>query len=146
MARSATLDDFSEHLGSAPALVAAHIEMSDRARDARAKRRNQHPASLSTGDDRSSVRRVFSHLEDHDVALHRRKIELDATQTGEPFRQQTRIRVILGEAREIMVERVKAGGGQDAGLAHRSAKHAACPPGANDPRVTPGYQAANRTA
>ena len=49
MARSATLDDFSERLGSAPALVAAHIEMRDRAHDASAKRRNQHPASLAGG-------------------------------------------------------------------------------------------------
>jgi hypothetical protein len=52
--------------------------MGNRAHDALAKSRNQNPRFLRASDDRGGVRRAFLHPKDHDVALHRRKIELDA--------------------------------------------------------------------
>jgi len=54
--------------------------------------------------------------------------------------------VILDEPREIVVEGVEAGGGENARLPHRAAEHPPSPPGPHDPGVTAGDQAPDRTS
>src|SRR5438132_610428 len=76
------------------------------------------------GEARCRVGGPLLRLEDHDVALHRREIEADAAQPGEPFRQEPGISVILGEPGEVVVERPEARCRENARLAHRTAEHA----------------------
>ena len=49
----------------------------------------------------------------------------DAGDLGQALGQAARVGVVLGQAVDVVVERVDAGGGDDAGLAHRAAEHAA---------------------
>ncbi len=51
----------------------------------------------------------------------------DARTAGEPLGDQPRVGVVLREAGDMMVERVEPGGGENAGLPHRAAEHAARP-------------------
>ena len=63
------------------------------------------------------------HREDDDVGLHGGGIELDAGQRGEALGQPPGARVVVGQALDVVVERVEAGGGDDARLAHGAAQH-----------------------
>ena len=54
--------------------------------------------------------------------------------------------MIFGEPRDIVVERIKPGGGEDARLPHRPAKHAPRAPGLRDVVVAAGEHAADRAA
>src|SRR3954468_11428547 len=63
------------------------------------------------------------HPEDDDVRLDGRGVELDARQQREPLGQALGARVVLGQARDVMLERVEPGGGDDARLAHGAAEH-----------------------
>ena len=70
--------------------------------------------------------------EDDDVGLDRRAIEVDAGEAGETVGDQRSVSVILGQARDVVIERVERGGGEEANLPHRPAEHAAGPDGARD--------------
>ena len=59
-------------------------------------------------------------LEEHQIGLG--LLHLDAVDLRQPARQRARIGVIVGEAVDVMVERVDAGRGANAGLPHRSAE------------------------
>ena len=60
--------------------------------------------------------------EDDDVALDGVQVDLDGGQGGDGFGEETGVAVILVEARGHPLERDKAGGGEDAGLAHAAAE------------------------
>ena len=85
--------------------------MGHSAHRAHAECRDQDTRLLGAGDDCRRVGCPLLHVEDHDVALHRREIEANPAQPDEPFRQEPRIGVILRESRQVVVERPEAGGG-----------------------------------
>ena len=68
----------------------------------------------------------------HDVRLDRREVDRYARAIGQRCRQRARPRVILGQALDVVVERVEAGGGEHAGLAHAAAEQLAQPARAGD--------------
>ena len=59
-------------------------------------------------------------------------VELDVVSPKQLLREQARVRVILGQPIDVVTERVRACSGQDPGLAHRAAGHAAVPMRAPD--------------
>ena len=71
---------------------------------------------------REQLRRV-AHLEDDDVRLHRRRVEAYAGQLGQPLRECARVGMILGQAPDVVIERVDAGSGEHPRLAQRAAQH-----------------------
>ena len=60
--------------------------------------------------------------------------------------EAARVGVVLGEARDVVLERVEAGGGEDAGLAHAAAEHLATPVRRVDERLGAGDERADRRA
>ena len=48
-----------------------------------------------------------------------REVELDVVSPQQLLREQARVRVIVGKPIDVVTERVRAGRGQDPGLAHR---------------------------
>ena len=104
------------------------------------------PRLRGARDNRCGIRCTFLHTEDHDVTLHCRKVEADAAQPDQLFCQQPRVGVILDEPGEVVIERVEAGGSENAGLAHRAAEHAPRPQGAGDVVLAAGDQATDRAA
>ncbi len=63
--------------------------------------------------------------EDDDVGLDRAEVENDARALREAFGEQAGVRMVLAQARQVVLEPVQGGGGEDADLAHRPAEHAA---------------------
>ena len=53
------------------------------------------------------------------------EIELDVVSPKQLVREQAGVHVILGQPVDVMAEGVRACRGQDPGLAHRAARHAA---------------------
>ena len=51
--------------------------------------------------------------------------QLEPGQLGQPLGQAARVRVVVGEALAVVLERVQARRGEDAGLAHAAAEHLA---------------------
>ena len=139
-AGSAALDDFGQQVGGAAAPVAIDIEVGDGAQRARAKSGDQHPCLLGAFDDRRGVRRTLLHTKDHDIGLHRREIEADAAQTRQPFCDEPRIVVVFAEPRQVVVERIEAGGGENARLPHRAAEHPPSAPSAHNSGVLPAIR------
>ena len=78
--------------------------------------------SHALGFERGAERRRVGHREDDDVGLDRGEIELDAGELCQPLGQPPRAGVVVGQALDVVVERVQAGRGDDAGLAHRAAQ------------------------
>ena len=73
--------------------------------------------------ERRAERPRVGHPEDHDVGLHRGGVELDAGQLGQPLCQAPGARVVVGEALDVVFERMQPGRGDDPGLAHRAPEH-----------------------
>ena len=73
-----------------------------------------------------------AHVEPDDVGLDARRIELDAGDLGKPLGQMAGVGVVLGQALDVVIERVQAGGGDDPGLAHGAADLLLDPPGLVD--------------
>ena len=57
-------------------------------------------------------------VEDHDVRLHRARIELDPGNAGELQGQLPGPLMILGQPVDVMLQGIDAGGGNDPGLPH----------------------------
>ena len=83
-------------------------------------------------------------LEEHQIGLG--LLHLDAVDLRQAARQRPRIGVIVGEAVDVMVERVDAGRGADAGLPHRSAEPLLPAPDVVDESARAGNHAADRRA
>ena len=77
-------------------------------------------------------RRGVRHLEDDDVRLDRRRVELDARQLRQPVGEPRGVGVVLGQPLDVVVERVQAARRDDARLAHRAADHLLVAPGLVD--------------
>ena len=60
---------------------------------------------------------------------------------GEPLGEPARVRVVVGEALDVVVERVEPRRGDDAGLAHRAAEEVLEPPRLRHPRRDPAINA-----
>ena len=83
-------------------------------------------------------------LEEHQIGLG--LLHLDAVDLRQPARQRAGIGVIVGEAVDVMVERVDAGRGADAGLPHRAAEALLPAPDLVDEVARAGDHAADRRA
>ena len=61
---------------------------------------------------------------DHGVAAAAKLVEMigDVRQSGDPFGEEPRMSVVFAEPRDIAVERVETGGGEDSRLPHRPAE------------------------
>ena len=70
-------------------------------------------------------RHLGRELPDDDVGLDGGDVEHDAGRARQRLGEAARVGVILGEPRDVVLERVQAGGGEDAGLAHAAAEHLA---------------------
>ena len=74
------------------------------------------------------------------------EVELDVVAAQELLRQQARVGVIVGQAFDVVGERVRPRGREDARLAHRAAGHAPVPMGALDEVLRAGEHRAGRGA
>ncbi|GCC47979.1 hypothetical protein chiPu_0031960, partial [Chiloscyllium punctatum] len=83
-------------------------------------------------------------LEEDEVGLGR--LHRDAVDLRQPACQRPRIGVVVGKAVDMMIERVDAGGGTDAGLPHRAAEPLLPAPDVVDERSGAGDDAADRRA
>ena len=72
------------------------------------------------------------HLEEDEVGLHARHVDLQSLDVGNAFGEMAGIVVILGEPVPVMLQRVERGGGNDAGLAHGATQHLLLAPGLVD--------------
>ena len=61
--------------------------------------------------------------EDEDVRLDGRRVEIEGRRLREPVGEEPGVRVVVGQAVEMVVEGVVGGRGEDADLAHRAAGH-----------------------
>src|SRR3989441_10911402 len=86
------------------------------------------------------------HLKEHDVGLDRRGIELHTGQAGQPLGEASGVGMVLGQALDVMPERVHAGGGDDARLAHGSAPLLLASPRLVDERARARQGGADRSA
>ncbi len=91
---------------------------------------------------RGDQRRRVVDLEEHEVRLGLG----DVHHPAQRLEQGAGVRVVLGQPLDVVVERVQAGGGEDAGLAHRAAPHLLVAPGAADQLLRPGEDRADRRA
>ena len=73
-------------------------------------------------------------------------VEHDARRARQRLGEAARVGVILGQPRDVVLERVEAGGGEDAGLAHAAAEHLAPAVRAVDERLRAREQRADRRA
>src|SRR2546426_1451136 len=92
------------------------VQVGDGANPASAGRTHAHAAGEQAldGDRRGERARQ---LEEHDVGLDRRGIELHTGQAGQALGEAPSVGVVLGQALDVMAKRVHAAGGDDAGLA-----------------------------
>ena len=118
--------------------------MRDRAHHGRMDRRGQPDARPGAARAPRSVERPSCAGVDLDeVRLD--LIEVDGnTCFVERLGERARARVVLGEPFDVVVERVDAGGRDDARLPHRSAEQVLLPPGALDQLVRAGEQRSER--
>ena len=124
-------------------IVSADVEMGAGANAA--VHHGEQDAALAQGldhfvaGDASAVR-----LEEHQIGLG--LLHLDAVDLRQPARQRPRIGVIVGEAVDVMVERVDAGGRSNAGLPHRPAEALLPAPDVVDEGARTRNHAADRRA
>ena len=89
-----------------------------------AERDHEHAGLAGAGDDRRGVGRAVRGPEHEDVRLDGRRVEHRTPATrAEPIGEEPGVRVVLGQAVEVVVEGVVGGRGEDADLAHRAAGH-----------------------
>ena len=103
--------------------VVADVEVRDGAQDVRVDRGPtcRRPPRAAGRSPRRSSGRGGPYVELHEVRLH--LLEVDRQPGGdEPLAEPPRAPVVVGEPVEVVVERVDAGGGHDAGLAHGAAE------------------------
>ena len=138
-----------QDLGRLVALLGRDVESgSPPHRLGRRTRRPARPARARGATTTSARRPPQRQVKDHDVGLDRRRDRsgrrgLAASRVGDA----PRMRVIVRQPSHVMVERVEAGGREDAGLPHRAAEHApvrACARAISAAR--PGEQRAARRA
>ena len=72
--------------------------------------------------------------EDDDVRLDGGEVELDVVAAQQLLGEQAGVGVVVGQALDVVGQRVRAGRREDAGLAHRPARHAPVPVRACDQR------------
>ena len=68
-------------------------------------------------------------LEEDEVGLHARHVDLEALDVGDAFGEVVGIVVVLGQAVPVVLQRIECRRGDDAGLAHRAAQHLLLAPG-----------------
>jgi hypothetical protein len=83
--------------------------------------------------------------DEEEVRLHREH-DGGAGERRQALGEPPRVVVILGEPRHVVVERVEAGRGEDAGLPHAAAEALAEPARLEDEVLRPGHEGAHRRA
>src|SRR5260221_12152239 len=101
-------------------------------------------APVATGDERLGRHTV--ELEDDQVGLDARKVELDAVHLGQAFCEGSGICVVLRQPVDHVVEREETGGAEHADLAHPAAQHLPPAPGLRDLLGRPQENAPDRGA
>ena len=74
------------------------------------------------------------------------EVDLDRGGLREALADDARVHVVVGEALDVVFERVDAGGREDAGLAHRAAEHPAVAHERVDVLRAAGHHRAGRAA
>ncbi len=117
-------EGFDENLCGALAGSPIHVVMGHQSDGLRADGAGQHAALAQGGDERcwSVMRDARYKLEDDDVGLHAREIEVDAGKRGDGFGEQACVVMVFGEPRGHFREGNESGGGENAGLAHAAAE------------------------
>ena len=70
-----------------------------------------------------NVRVLLGEAEHHDVGAYARRIEKHPRGLRQSRRDLLRVRVILGQPIQVVIERVQPGGAKDPDLAHRPPQH-----------------------
>ena len=73
-------------------------------------------------------------------------VDLDTAPARQGLGQAPGVGVVLGEARDGLVEGHETGGSQDPGLAHAASEELSYPPGLLDPLARRGHERAHRTS
>ena len=104
------------------------------------------PIDHALGFERRAERGRVGDAEHDDVRLDRRRVERDPVDRGQPFGEPARVGVVVGQPLDVVVERVQAGRGDHARLAHRAAPHLLVAPRLGDQLRRAGQHGADRRA
>ena len=122
-------DDRGEPVGGALAVGPRHVAVGDGAHDARRRGpRSARRPPCARGDDRGGVRQRPAPC--WKITMLVCTVARSSATPGNPARRsamQPGVGVVVGEPRDVVVERVEAGRREDARLPHRAAEHAAAP-------------------
>src|SRR4029453_11739697 len=143
--RSSALEDFPRGRQRPLDSRGVDVQMRDRANQARPRRAHAHAASEQPLDGHRRGQ-LAGQLEEHDVGLDRRRVEAHARQAGQTLGEPPRVGVVLGQALDVVAERVHAAGRDDAGLAHGAAHLLLAPPRLVDELLRAGERSADRSA
>src|SRR5262249_22078846 len=97
-----------------------HVEVRDGAHRPLPHRADAHAVREQLLHGRWRVHRARQ-VEEHDVRLDLRRVELDPGQLDQSFRETARVRVVLRHALDVMAKRVDAAGRDDPRLTHGAA-------------------------
>ena len=144
----AAVGDRPHHLRRLAALVGGDLEVGHRTHRARPEGIQPDAARAALLDEGRRVRHALplDQREDDDVRLDRRQVELDVVAAQELVGEQARVRMVVAEAIDVVGQRVRAGRGEDAGLAHRPTRHAPVPMRSLDELAGPRQHRAGRRA
>ena len=120
--------------------ITARTSVGPSTREPHAEALERPPAELLAGEAGAA------HVEDHDVGLDPVGVDRDAGQLRQPARQTPRALVVLGQAVDVVLQRVDPGGRDDARLAHRAAEALLEDPGLLDERARARQHGADRRA
>ena len=109
-------------------LFCGYVEMGDGSITQAADRVDQDAFLFQRGDDFGRRAAIADDVEDHDIGFDVLRSDADGRNVLEKAGQLFGVRMIFRQTRDVVLQRVDAGGGQHAGLAHGAAVHAAKAP------------------
>ena len=121
--RLLTQETFLKNLNRRQDVLSANVKMRDRAQRGFSKRRHQNSRAGQLLGGPGRIQAQPANVHDDDVGLHAVKIDLHAFHLVKMFRQEPGVGMILRQPLEMVIQRMNAGGGQNAGLAHATTKH-----------------------
>ncbi len=116
--------------------------MRHRPHRARPERDDQHSALARGLDERRPGDGLLTQIENDDVGLHRRDVEVHLRKAGEMPGDQARVDVVVGEPLDVVIERMKSGSSKEADLPHRATQHPSGTVGSRDDVARPGEKRA----
>lgn len=106
---------------------AGDIQVGDGSKAGAADSIDQDPRLLQGGDDRRGTEVVADHIENNDVRVDILRTDPDRRDLLQLSRQALGVVMVHFQSSNMVFERIDAGGGEDAGLPHRTAIHTAQP-------------------